>query len=150
MDALVSFLDLIRPEHWLILGGILLIAEISTGTTYLLWPAVAAGLVGALSYFGLDGASGVAIFAVLVIVLTYFGRPLAQRLMKKDAPVLNERAANMIGARCIAANDFVSGAGEVKINDSIWRATSDDPIEAGAALIITGAEGMLLKVKRAG
>jgi hypothetical protein len=63
---------------------------------------------------------------------------------------LNERAANMIGARCIAANDFVSGAGEVKINDSIWRATSDDPIEAGAALIITGAEGMLLKVKRAG
>jgi membrane protein implicated in regulation of membrane protease activity len=139
----------IAPEHWLILGGVLLIAEVSTGSTYLLWPAVAAGVVGALAYLGLSEPICVAVFAVLVLVLTYFGRPLAQRIMKKGAPVLNDRATNMIGSRCIAANDFVSGVGEVKINDSIWRATCDEPVEAGAALVIVAADGMVLKVKRA-
>ena len=149
MDSVLGLLDVIRPEHWLILGGVLLIAEITTGTTYLLWPAVAAALVGVLAYLGIGGAPSVAIFAILVLVLTYFGRPLAQRLMKHDAPVLNERAASMIGARCIAANDFVSGMGEVKINDSIWRATCEEPVEVGAALVIIAADGMMLKVKRA-
>ena len=45
MEPLVSLLSSVGPQHWVVLGLILLIAEMASGTTYLLWPAVAAFLV---------------------------------------------------------------------------------------------------------
>lgn len=145
---MLSLLELITPEHWLILGLVLLILELITGTTYLLWPAAAAALVGVAAYMGLPPLAALAAFALLVLVLTYYGRPMAQRIMNKDAPVLNERASSMIGQRCTAAGDFVNGHGEVKINDSIWRASCDEPVARGDTLEIVAADGMMLQVKR--
>ncbi|MBK8545381.1 MAG: NfeD family protein, partial [Caulobacteraceae bacterium] len=80
MDTLITFLTSLGPQHWLVFGLILLIAEMASGTTYLLWPAVAAFLTALVTLTGATNwVADVAIFAVLVIALTALGRPIVQR-----------------------------------------------------------------------
>ena len=45
-NVLIQFLENVTGVHWLILGFALLVAEIASGTSYILWPAVAALFVG--------------------------------------------------------------------------------------------------------
>jgi membrane protein implicated in regulation of membrane protease activity len=149
MDSLITLLTSLGPQHWLILGLILLIAEMASGTTYLLWPAVAGFVTGVVSYTGATTwAMDVGLFAVLVIALTAFGRPLVQRWRNEGAASgLNERGAGLIGARGVVAN-FADGVGAVKVNDTMWRAVSAEPLEAGQAVEIAAVEGVTLTVKR--
>ncbi|MES1156838.1 MAG: NfeD family protein [Alphaproteobacteria bacterium] len=152
MNGIVSLLSAIAPQHWLALGFILLIAELLTGTTYLLWPAAAAALTAgfAAAFPGAPWEAQWAVFAALTIGLTFIAHPYvkAWRTRKKDEPLLNDRAAALVGVRAAAARDFVDGLGAVKINDSIWRAKSADAIEAGATVQVLSVEGATLNVVR--
>jgi len=146
---IIAFLTSLGPTHWLVLGLILLIAEMASGTTYLLWPAVAAFATALISLTGATGwIADMAIFAVLVIALTWFGRPLVER-WKRDgaASGLNERSTTLIGSRGVIAN-FANGVGSVKVQDTVWRAVSDETLEAGQAVVVDSVDGATLKVKR--
>ena len=150
MDTLLSFLTSLGPQHWLVFGLVVLIAEMASGTTYLLWPAVAAFLTALISLTGMTNwAADMAIFAVLVIVLTAFGRPIVQRWRTQGGDVkLNERSISMIGARGVITA-FANGAGSAKINDTIWRVVSDESLSIGQPVVIDSVEGSTLKVKAA-
>ena len=150
MSALIDFFVHFGPEDWLVLGLVLLIAELLSGTTYLLWPAVAAFITALVSLSGATNWVGeMAIFAVLVIVLIAFGRPIVQRWREGGGDkLLNERSATLIGARG-QITIFNNGAGSVKINDTIWRATSEDALTPGETVVIDAVDGATLKVKRA-
>jgi inner membrane protein len=150
MDTLISLLNTLGPQHWAVLGLILLIAEMVSGTTYLLWPAVAAFIVALISWVAPTGwIVEVAIFAVLILVLTYFGHPIVKRIRNEGAASgLNERSTTLIGKRGVIQN-FANGVGSVKVQDTVWRATSDEALEAGQAVEIAAADGATLKVKRA-
>lgn len=149
MDALITLLTNFGPQHWLVLGLILLIAEMASGTTYLLWPAVAAFVTALVSWLApTNWIVELAIFAVLVIALTAFGRPLVQRWRNEGAANgLNERSASMIGKGGVVTN-FANGIGSVKVQDTVWRAVSAEALEAGQAVTIEGVDGSTLKVKR--
>lgn len=150
MDAIISLLAGLQPWHWLVLGLILLIAEMASGTTYLLWPAVAAFATALIAFLGFTNwAAELALFAILTIALTAFGRPLVRRWRTGGGdPLLNERGASLIGARATLAN-FANGVGAVKINDTMWRAVSDDALNAGDNVEISAVDGSTLRVKRA-
>jgi len=147
---LIGFLTSLGPTHWLVLGLILLIAEMASGTTYLLWPAVAAFATALISLTGATNwIADMAIFAVLVIALTAFGRPLVQRWRRDgEASGLNERSSSLIGERGVVT-DFANGAGSVKVRDTIWRAVSEEALEAGQPIVISSVDGVTLKVTRA-
>jgi membrane protein implicated in regulation of membrane protease activity len=150
METLITLLTSLGPQHWLVLGLILLIAEMASGTTYLLWPAVAAFLTALVSLTGATNwIADIAIFAALVIVLTVFGRPLVQswRTQGGDA-TLNERSASMIGAQGVITV-FANGTGSIKINDTIWLVTSDEALTAGQTVVIDSVDGSMLRVKSA-
>lgn len=150
MDALLAFVAVIEPQHWFVLGLILLIAELTTGTTYLLWPAVAAFAAGLIAMTGAtSGVVDVVTFAVLVIVLTAFGRPLVRRFRDNGAAdTLNERAQQLVGGRAIVTS-FANGAGSVKVQDSVWRAVSDEALAPGDHVEIASVDGATLTVRRA-
>lgn len=150
MDTLITFLTSLGPQHWLILGLILLIAEMASGTTYLLWPAVAAFLTALVSLAGLTNwVADMAIFAVLVIALTAFGRPLVQRWREDQAASgLNERSKTLIGTRGVITV-FANGAGSVKVADTVWRAVSDEALSPGQTVVIDSVDGATLKVRAA-
>lgn len=148
MDSVLALLSLIEPQHWLILGLLLLIAEMASGTTYLLWPAVAAFITALAAYFGVASGIQIAIFAVLVIALTYWGRPLVQRFRKREDSTLNERGAALVGTRGIVT-EFANGAGSVKLGDTVWRAVSDEALTSGESVQVSAVDGVTLTVKRA-
>jgi membrane protein implicated in regulation of membrane protease activity len=153
MESLALLVNALEPWHWAALGLLLLIGEISTGTTFLLWPAVAAGLTALVAWiWRIDGASQVGLFAVATLALTAVGARYARGrwLTTKDAPALNERAAQLHGARGEAADAFVNGAGRVRLGDTVWRAQSGDAIAAGDSVEVVSSDGTLLIVKRAG
>jgi len=153
MIGVLAVLSGIAPQHWLALGFVLLILELLSGTTYLLWPAAAAAITAgvAVLFPGTPWEAQWGAFAGLTIALTLLARPYvkAWRTRKKDEPLLNDRAAALVGVKGAAAQTFVDGIGSVKINDSIWRAKSADVIEAGATVQVLSVEGVTLNVVKA-
>lgn len=149
MDTLISLLNGMGPQHWLVLGLVLLIAEMASGTTYLLWPAVAAFATALIAWIAPTGwPLEFAIFALLIIALTYFGHPLVKRFRNEGAAGnLNERSSALIGVRGVVQN-FANGVGAVKVQDTVWRAISDEALEAGQAVEVASVDGVTLKVKR--
>ncbi|HCK84941.1 MAG TPA: NfeD family protein [Hyphomonadaceae bacterium] len=150
MESLLTALAAIEPQHWLVLGLVLLIAEMASGTTYLLWPAAAAFVTALIAWFApLSWVAELTLFAALVIVLTAFGRPLVQRWRAEGvASGLNERGQALIGARAVLA-EFSNGVGAVKVGDTMWRAVSTEALAPGERVEIVGVDGATLSVKRA-
>ncbi len=149
MSDLVVFLTSLGPQHWFVLGLILLIAEMVSGTTYILWPAVAAFITALAVLLGLNNwLWELVLFAALVIALTAFGRPLVKRWREaKGSETLNERSLAMIGVRGVVQN-FGDGVGSVKVNDTVWRVTSDEALAPGQSVQVTSVDGTTLKVSR--
>lgn len=149
MDTFMTFLTTPGPQHWFVLGLALLIVELVTGTSYLLWPAVAAFVTALAAWAGITSwAVEIGLFAVLVIVLTAFGRPLVQRLRNAGTGNgLNERGSQLVGAR-VTLVSFANGVGSAKVNDTVWRAVSDETLEAGQQVEVAAVDGATLKVRR--
>ena len=72
MQSMTEFLNIQPAWHWWALGAVLLALEIASTTQYLLWPGIAALLVGLLKTIdpSLDGRLAVFLFAVLSVVAT--------------------------------------------------------------------------------
>lgn len=153
---MVEFLASMPFWYWFVLAVILLIVEISTGTTYFLWPAAAATVAGFLDIWPLDGQwrTQFLVFAALTIVLTVFATPKVKPWLhrsQKDHLTLNERGAQKIGKRVKVEEAFVAGEGRVRFGDSVWSAKSQtgENHAVGAEVIIEAVDGATLIVKGA-
>ncbi len=130
--------------------------EILTPTFYFLWPGIAAVLVGIIAFLipGLSTDIQILTFAVLAVIATVVWKKYAPSswTSAEPHPTLNRRAEVNIGRPARAAVDFAGGQGAVLLDDTRWSATTRDgsnPLQ-GEMLIITGAEGIVLQVGRAG
>jgi membrane protein implicated in regulation of membrane protease activity len=74
---------------------------------------------------------------------------LRKHPLESDRPLLNERAAQLIGQTFDLLDPIVNGRGSVKIGDSIWRVEGPE-LPKGARITVVGADGTLLKVVAAG
>ncbi len=153
MNAAVALLAQAQPWHWLALALILLVAEIATGTSYLLWPAAAAALVAVGSFLapGLSWPVELAAFAGLTIALTLTGRRYVRGRwlsQTEGGDGLNERGAQLIGQTALVEAAFVGGVGRVRLGDTTWRATGAEAFAAGEEVAVAGVDGATLKVAR--
>lgn len=152
MDSLVSLLERLNIWAWWSIGGLVLIGELLTGTTYLLWPAAAAFVVGLLSleFLGLDWPAQLAIFAALTVALVFFGDKFVRPRLKKGADSgLNDRSARLIGERVTVVAPFASGRGRVRYGDSEWSAETADGSDLGAGSVVrvVAVKGVTLTVE---
>jgi membrane protein implicated in regulation of membrane protease activity len=153
---MVEFLQSMPFWYWFVFAVVLLIIEISTGTTYFLWPAAAATLIGLLDFWPLDGNWRVQllIFAAVTVFLTVFATPKVKPWLhksQKDHLTLNERGAQKIGKRARVEETFSSGEGRVRYGDTVWSAASENGqnFEKGAEVTITRVDGATLFVSAA-
>jgi len=151
---MVEFLETMPFWYWFVFAAILLIVEISTVTTYFLWPAAAAVVVGFADLWPLDGdwRMQLVIFGVVTFLLTIFATPKVKPWLNKsqaDHLTLNERGAQKIGKRARVEEAFSAGEGRVRYGDTVWLAASKDGVnfEKGAEVEISGVEGAKLFVK---
>lgn len=154
MQAVTDFLNNQPAWHWWALGALLLALEIASTTQYLLWPGIAAVLVGVLKFAvpSLDGRFAVFLFAVVAVAATILWKRSSLGRADRDTHHhLNDRSAQYAGRRVVALGDFDGDHGAVVVDDSRWRAVTLDGTSPrkGDALIVTGADGATLKVRAA-
>ncbi len=154
MDSITDFLNAQPAWHWWALGAILLAVEIASTTQYLLWPGLAALVVGLIKYFdpSLDGRLAVFLFAIVSVGATAaWKRSAWGRADRNTHAALNERSAQYVGRVVRAEETFVSGRGPVRVDDTRWSAAVIDgsaPVK-GDMLEVTGADGAVLEVQLA-
>jgi membrane protein implicated in regulation of membrane protease activity len=152
MDALIQFHSAQPFWVWLALGVILLAVEAAFSTEWLLWPAVAAGVVAVVTALGLplNFAGEVALFAALTVVATLLSRRLIQRVNPTDAPDINARDVRLIGQRAQVVQAFVDGRGRVFVSGAEWVAEIEGAAPlAGESVIVEGMDGPKLRVRAA-
>ena len=152
MDALID-LHAAQPYWiWLAIGVILLAVEAAFSTEWLLWPAVAAGIVAVVAALGLPlGVLGeVALFAALTVVATLLSRQLVQRVNPSDSPDINARDSRLVGQRAQVVQGFVDGRGRVFVSGAEWVAEIDGATPlAGESVIVEAVDGSKLRVRAA-
>jgi membrane protein implicated in regulation of membrane protease activity len=135
---------------WFIGGVLLLILEVLAPGTFFLWFGVAAivtGIVAMIHDFGWQ--TELILFAVLAVVFVVVGRRyFSYDSTRSDQPLLNERAARLIGRDFILAEPIVGGTGKLRIDDSSWRIAGPD-LPSGTRVRVTGHDGALLTVAAA-
>lgn len=154
MEALIDFMQAMSLWHWLAFAAILLVLEVLSGvTTFLLWPAAAALIVGLLNLFGfMDWQADLIAFAMITLVLLWVGQVYIRPRMKGgDKEYLNERGARMIGQVGEVTVDFVNGQGRINLDDTRWSALSEDDsdLDLGAKVIVTKVDGTKVTVRPA-
>ncbi|HEX3675247.1 MAG TPA: NfeD family protein [Rhizomicrobium sp.] len=154
MQTLTTFLNGQAAWHWWALGAVLLAFEIASTTQYLLWPGIAALLVGVLKFIdpSLDGRLAVFLFAVIAVGATVlWKRSRLGRAERTTHLDLNERSAQYVGRRVTALDDFHGPRGAVRVDDSRWNATTLDGTspKKDEALQVIGSDGTTLTVKAA-
>jgi membrane protein implicated in regulation of membrane protease activity len=149
MDALQTLYATQPFWVWLAIGVMLLAVEAAFSTEWLLWPAVAAGVVAVMTALGLRFGLGVevAIFAVLTIAATLLSRRLIQRVNPDAAPDINDRDGRLVGQRAQVVQPFVDGRGRVFVSGAEWPAEIDGPAPPVGESVVVEAGGPRLKVR---
>ena len=146
MEAIVA----LGPWAWMILAAVLLVLEMLAPGIFFMWfgfAALATGLIvfryeigwqWQLVWFG-----GLSLVTVILV-----NRYLRKYPLESEAPLLNQRAAQLIGQTFELVDPIVNGRGSVHAGDTIWRV--EGPVLAkGARVKVVGADGSILKVERA-
>lgn len=137
--------------HWLVLGFVLLIAEIMMPGVFLLWWGLAA-LVTALLQFLLPDFSlvGLAIFyGVLAALLSVLWWRYQHRKDKRDQAKtsLNQRDHAMLGKQGIVQEIAANGIGRGAFGDTTWR-IQGERLHVGEPVKVVHVEGITLIVKK--
>ena len=145
----MNFIESLEPGWlWMIGGVLLLIAEIIAPGFFLVFigaAALAAGLFTLL--FDLGVAGQLTLFAIYALVAVMIGRKVyANAAVDGGDPLLNDRAARLIGRSVTVIENVDEHSGRVRLGDSEWSARGG-PGSAGERVRITGVEGNCLLVE---
>ena len=150
-NFLIQFLENMNGVRWLILGFALLVAEVATGTSYILWVAVSALIVGVFALIlPIGWQMQFLLFAILSVALLYVGHKYVRPKFKGGEPSdLNDRARALIGTHVKAVSDFETGIGRVHVGDTQWRAKiASGDVKANEELVVKAVEGTTLIVEK--
>jgi membrane protein implicated in regulation of membrane protease activity len=111
---------------------------------------ISAGAVGAAAaaFLGYGMAAQLATFVVVMTVsLVTLRAGLMGRLAGRGVP---SRTQPLIGRHGLVTHDIdpVTGTGRINIAGEDWAARSHDAITSGTKVLVIGADGIVLEVKR--
>lgn len=156
MEGFIEFMQTMPFWYWWVLAIALLTIELMTGSTYFLWPAIAAVVVGFFDLWPLNEQWQIQliIFAGITIALSIFAPPKVKPWIHRtqaDHLTLNERGAQKIGRRATVDQTFSNGVGKVRYGDTLWLAESEngEDFAEGTQVVISAAEGTKVIVKAA-
>jgi hypothetical protein len=147
-----QFFDHLEFWHWLILAVVLAGIEMVTPGFFAIWLGGAALITGliVLVISSMSWEGQLILFAVLAVVSVLAWYKVGRRVLTatEDA-TLNRRGDSLVGRTGDLIEPIVNGRGRVKIDDSTWRAEGNDA-PLGTRMRVTGVQGAILQVERAG
>jgi hypothetical protein len=134
---------------WIVGGLVLLAIELVAPGGVFVWLGAAAVATGIASLIQpLDTAWQWGLFGLLSLVLiaSWLGFMRRRRdMVTSDKPLLNQRAAQIVGQTTELNEAIKGGFGRVSIGDSTWRVKGPD-LPAGQKVKVVGFEGAVLTV----
>lgn len=139
--------DMAPWTGWMIFAVVLAIGEIVLPGIFLIWIAIAAAITGAVAFIApLPLPAAILIFALLCLLATWAGRRwYRDNPVESSDPMLNDRAARLVGRSVTVVEPIVDGEGRVRIDDGTWSAVGPDA-PLGARLVVIAAHGATLTV----
>lgn len=142
----------ISPTQWFIAGLILLILEVFAPGAVMIWFGIAALTVGAALWLlpSIPWQVQIIAFALLSVGSLVGYRAWRQRVPAavNDQPLLNKRAAQLVGRVFVLDQAIVNGRGKVKVGDALWTATGPD-LGVGTRVRVLGVRDQILDVEAA-
>lgn len=129
--------------HWIALGLLMLIVEMSGAGGYLLWVGIAAGITGGVLFIAPDMSWQV---QVLVFSVASVGCALGwwqyqqKRPRAVDEPLLNKRGAQYIGRIFTLSDAIKNGRGKIRVDDSFWEVSATEDLPAGVRVKVLSLE----------
>ena len=114
---------------WIAAALALAIAELLVPGVFLIFLAIAAGIVGVATLVlpDLPIAAQLAAFTVWSIVTVVIGRRwYTDYPVETSDPLLNDRAARMVGQIVEVVEPIRDGVGRVRVGDGVWPARGPD------------------------
>lgn len=137
--------------HWLILGFVLLTAELLLPGVFLLWWGLAAIVIaGVMAMFPSLSLTALAIsYAVLALILsvTWWKYQHNKDKVDQSKSSLNQRDQAMLGAKGTVQEIAVNGIGRGYFGDTTWRIQGND-LAVGDLVEVERVEGITLHVKK--
>jgi membrane protein implicated in regulation of membrane protease activity len=150
MDLIALFVEY-GGWSWVIAGIVLLAIELIAPGGVFLWLGGAAIVTGLISLMGFTSVAFQAgIFGALGLASIFFWLRYARKrgVPESDSPLLNQRAARLVGTMPILSEPIENGYGRVQIADSHWRVSGPD-LPNGAKVRVVGFKGAVLEVEAA-
>lgn len=145
----VSLWESLGNWSWFVAGALLLGCEIFVPGTFILWLGFAAVAVGILVVlFDIGWQVQLLAFGLLSLVFVLMWWQLLRGRMGgvEEQPMLGRRAERHVGREFVLERPILSGVGQVRIDDTVWRVKGAD-MPAGTRVRVTKTEGALLVVE---
>lgn len=149
MTFIENTISALGPWTWFVLGLLLLGLEIVAPGSIFLWFGLSALAVGVVALiFDPSWQVLVSLFLVLSIVSLLAGRRMMRKLASETGdPGLNQRGSRYIGREFTLQKPLSEGAGNLSIDDTIWRITGPD-LPAGTKVRVDAIDGARLVVSQ--
>jgi membrane protein implicated in regulation of membrane protease activity len=133
---------------WLVVGVLLIIAEMATLTFYLLWLAIGALAAGFVAML-LPDAIVLQVFVSIVValLLTVFTKQLTRRMRRSQG--FTDVIYLLVGQEGIVIEGIpLEGLGIVKVGNETWSAQSEVPLSKGTPIIVVQSYNTILQVQK--
>lgn len=140
------------PWGWWVLGMVLLAAELVAPGVFLVWIGLGAIATGILSLlFWSAGFWGwqvqLLVFAAFSVAFTVTGRKIMKSPSEaSDQPLLNQRAASLVGRTATLQEPISEGRGRIRLDDTWWPVQGPD-LPAGTRVRVAATHGRELTVE---
>jgi membrane protein implicated in regulation of membrane protease activity len=133
---------------WLIIAVLLLIAEITTFTFYLLWLGIGALAGTAVAIIAPDQwLIQIVISCVVALILTFFTRSLTERMQGKQG--FRDAIEDLTWKQGEVVESLdVGSMGIVRVGTETWSATSDERLVKGDRIVVVKRGTSVLHVMK--
>jgi len=147
----MTWLSSLTHWHWLILGVILLIAEVAVSGGFLLWIGLSALAVSLVVWIipTMSWGNQLLLFSVGAIISSVaWWAYLRKHPIATDDPKLNRRSEQYIGREFNLAEPIVNGRGKIRVDGIMWTVNGPDlPVDTKVKII--KADGVVLIAQKA-
>lgn len=138
-------------QFWLIAAGVFLIGEIFTVGFLIFWLGIAALLSMLVSFFTDNLIIQGAVFVIASGILIFFTKPFVDKYVTRNQKSVKTNAFSVIGKKGIVTKEMSHSSkfGQVKVDEEIWTAVSEDSSEIaeGTEIEVVKIDGVKLVVK---
>lgn len=130
---------------WLVIGLLLLMAEVITTTFFVLFFGLAALSVAVFLYFfSFSMATQIAIFSILSLIYFFVGKKLIKK-MRGPIQIDQDDVIGAVGIACDKADP--NHYAKVMIGDTIWSAHTKYPLIKGQKVKIVSVKNLIVEVE---